>query len=177
MNKTPDQFGFTLIELMITLGIAGILFGIALPNFSSVMLNAARTNVTNEFALAMTYARTEAVKRGMTVTVCSRSTDTACSAGANWDKGWLVFVDVNGNGSVDNPGVTDQILKVHEALPGNHSLRAGTLPRVSFKNTGFSPGFSDTFRLCDIRGASQGKSIAVSLQGRLRTQTGTTACP
>ena len=177
MKKTPAQSGFTLIELMVTISILGILLGLALPSYTTCVLNNRRTTLANEFVLAMTYARSEASKRGGTVTVCSRSTDTACSASSTWDNGWLVFVDVNGDGTVDAPGVTDLVLKVHDSLSGNNTLRAGTLQRVSFKNTGFSPGFSDTFRLCDSRGSSQSKAILVSLQGRVRTQSGTTTCP
>ena len=181
---TPDDFqtsppsarihgGFTLIELMVTLSIAVIMLTIAIPNFRDFLLNSRLTAQTNELVLALTYAKSEAIKRNVRVAVCSRSTDTACSGNTTWDNGWLVFVDNNGNGTVDG---ADQILKVRAPLDGGNTLRAGR-DRVAFQNSGFSPGFNDTLNLCDSRGAADGRQIVVSPQGRVASQTGAVACP
>ena len=43
-SELSNQSGFTLMELMITLAIVGILAGIALPNYSSYTTNARRTD-------------------------------------------------------------------------------------------------------------------------------------
>lgn len=163
-----------MIELLVTLTIAAIMLTIAVPSFSTFLLSSRITSQTNEFVLALASAKSEAVKRGVSVTVCSRSTNAACAGNTTWDDGWLMFVDGGVAGTVDG---TDVVLQVRERLEGNNTLRAGSKQHVIFRNTGVSPLSNDTFRLCDSRGAAFGRQIIVSPQGRVRTVTGTTACP
>jgi type IV fimbrial biogenesis protein FimT len=170
-----QQRGFTMIELLVTLSIAAIMMTIAVPSFRDFLLNNRMTSQTNDFVLALASAKSEAVKRGVFVTVCSRATNATCAGSTTWDSGWLVFADNNGDGLVT--AGTDVVLQVREALEGNNTLRAGARQRVTFQNTGFSSGFNDTFRLCDSRGTADGRSITVSMQGRVTSATGTTACP
>lgn len=167
--------GFTLIELMVTLSIAAILLTIAVPSFRDLLFNNRLASQSNDLVLALTLAKSEAITRGLPVTVCSRATDTTCAASTTWDSGWLVFVDSNGDGTVDP---TDLVLRVRAPLEGSNTLRAGARQRVTFRNTGYSLGFNDTFRLCDSRGAANGKNIIVSNQGRVSTQPPpVAACP
>ena len=168
------QRGFTMIELLVTLSIAAIMLTVAIPSFRAFLLNSRLTSQTNDFVLALASAKSEAVKRGVLVTVCSRATNVTCAGSTTWDTGWLVFVDGGVAGTVDG---ADVVLQVREQLEGNNTLRAGARQRVTFQNTGFSSGFNDTFRLCDTRGTANGRSITVSMQGRVTSATGTTACP
>lgn len=163
-----------MIELLITLSIAAIMLTIAIPSFRDFLLNNRITSQTNDFVLALASAKSEAVKRGVRVTVCSRATNASCAGSTTWDTGWLVFVDNDGLGTVNG---LDEVLQVREPLEGNNTLRAGARQRVTFQNTGFSSGFNDTFRLCDTRGTANGRSITVSMLGRVTSATGTTACP
>jgi len=173
--KQTVNRGFTMIELLVTLSIAGIMLTVAIPSFRDFLLNSRLTTQTNEFVLALTLAKSEAVKRGATVTVCSRATNASCAASTTWDDGWLVFVDGGVAGTVDGD---DLVLQIQAPLDGDNTLRAGARQRVSFQNTGFSAGFNDTFRLCDSRGVDDARRITVSLQGRVTTQIGGVAsCP
>jgi type IV fimbrial biogenesis protein FimT len=175
--KTINFQGVTLVEIMVGLGIVAILLALALPNYRSFVLNNRRASQANEFVMAMAYAKREAVSRGVRVTVCARATDAACAATTIWDNGWLVFVDNNGNGSVDGTSPADQVLQVRPPLDGN-TLRASVRSRVIFKSNGFAgAGNNDTFTLCDTRGAASGLRIIVSLQGWVSTLSGATACP
>lgn len=170
--------GFTLVELMITLAIAVILLTVAVPGFQSFILNARRTMLANDLVLALAYAKSEAVKRGVRVTVCSRQDDTTCAGSTTWDTGWLVFVDNDGDGVVDASDTPpDLVLQVYPPLPTGSTLRATTDQRVTFQPTGFSPGFNFTFRLCDARGRTEGRRIVVSLQGRVSTGPNPASCP
>jgi len=166
------QRGFTLIELLVTIAIAAIVLTIAVPNFIVFVQNNRLTSQANDLVTALNYARSEAIKRGVRVTVCSRATDAACAGSTTWDTGWLVFVDTNGNGAVDG----EAVLQVRQPLESGNTMRAAQRQRVTYQNTGYS-GFADTFRLCDTRGPASGRSIAVNLQGRVSTSPGTTACP
>lgn len=174
MTAAHAKQGFTLIELMVTLSIATIMLTLAIPSFRDFLLNSRITSQTNDFVLALASAKSEAVKRGGLVTVCSRATNATCAASTTWDSGWLVFADGGVAGTVDG---TDVVLQVREPLEGGNTFRAGARQRVTFQSTGFSSGFNDTFRLCDTRGTADGRSITVSMQGRVTSVTGTSACP
>ncbi len=169
-----SYMGFTLIELLITIAVATILLTVAAPNFRDFLLNSRVTTQTNEFVLALAYAKSEAVKRNSPVTACSRNNNTTCANSTTWDTGWLVFADTDADGTVDAGEV---VLQVRAPLEGNNTLRAGARQRVTFRNTGFTPGFNDTFNLCDSRGAANGRNIVVSAQGRVTSQVGAVACP
>ncbi len=166
--------GFTLIELLITIAVAAILLTVAIPSFRDFLLNSRMTTQTNEFVLALAYAKSEAVKRGITVTVCSRANDAACAGNTTWDDGWLVFVDNDGGGTING---ADLVLQIRAPLEGGNTLRAGALQRVIFQNNGFQADAQDAFDLCDGRGTVFGRNLIISPQGRVTTQVGAAACP
>lgn len=165
--------GFTLIELMVTLSVMAILMSIAVPNFQSFILNSRITTQTNNFIMALMLARSEAVKRGSTVTVCSSTNGTSCAGLTNWGGGWLVFVDADGDGAVD---AGDLPVQVGQALSGGNTLNGGTRTRVTYGGNGFASGFNGTFSLCDSRGATSSRRIILNNQGRVRTETGGGTC-
>ena len=175
-----DQLGFTLIELLVTISILAILLAIAVPNFITFIQNNRVTSQTNDLVTALNYARSEAIKRGVRTTVCSRATDTSCAASTTWDTGWLVFVDCNGDGVRDLGtcpdwdaigGADDEpVLLVRQPLQNGNTLRTGGIQRVTYQSSGFS-GFMGTLRLCDVRGTANARATVVSFQGRVRTNT------
>ena len=64
-NNSAKSSGFTLVELMITLAIAGILVAVGIPSFNSTISSNRLTSYANELVTALNLARSEAVKRGM----------------------------------------------------------------------------------------------------------------
>ena len=68
--------GFTLIELMITLVIAGILVALAGPAMRNFVQDQRLTGQANEFVGDLNYARSEAIKRASNAGVCSSSNGT-----------------------------------------------------------------------------------------------------
>jgi type IV fimbrial biogenesis protein FimT len=84
--------GFTLIELMITVSILGILLGIGLPSFVTFINNNKITDEANSLIYSLHMARSEAIKRGTDVQV-------ALAFIPDWDSlsGWKVIADTDGN--------------------------------------------------------------------------------
>lgn len=85
--------GFTVIELVITVAVLAILVAIATPSFRELSLNNRATSATNNLLADLALARNEAVKTARTAFVTAN--------GGNWNNGWAVWVDANGNGTRD----------------------------------------------------------------------------
>lgn len=83
--------GFTLVELMVTVAIAAIVLGIAIPSFNTLMLNNRSMALGEDFAMALNYARGEAVKRKSRVSLCASNDGINCAG--TWADGFMVFVD------------------------------------------------------------------------------------
>jgi len=87
-----SQRGFTLLELMITVGILILVIGIGIPSFKGVLESNRATTAANDLVGSLLAARSEAVKRERTVSIVPNP---------NWNAGWITFEDLNGDGSQD----------------------------------------------------------------------------
>lgn len=85
--------GFTLIELMITVIVLGIVASIAVPSFISLLQTNQLSGQVNQFVGALNAARTEAIKLNRNVVLCHSSDGATCSAPSNegW-AGWLIGI-------------------------------------------------------------------------------------
>lgn len=83
--------GFTLIELMVTLSVLAIVLGIAIPSFQKQIVNNKSLALGEEFAAALNYARSQAVKTTKRVSICASNNGTACTG--TWAEGFIVFED------------------------------------------------------------------------------------
>lgn len=82
------QPGFTLIELMIVVSIAGVITAMALPYMRDTIRNQRIRAAVTEAHLSLLLARSEAIKRSANIDVEA--------IGATWDLGWLVKVQSDG---------------------------------------------------------------------------------
>jgi type IV fimbrial biogenesis protein FimT len=168
-NQLESSTGYTLMELMVTISIAGILLGVAIPSFTSIISSNRLTTYANELVTALNLARSEAIKRGQHVVV--RKTET------NWEDGWQVFVDIDRSPSshqnVFNTG-TDIVLRVYSKLPDSYTLRGNNnfINFIRYQPDGTSNNIG-SFVLCDnsdgnnIPEKNTSKLITVNATGRL----------
>lgn len=119
-NSPNHAAGLTLIELIVTLVVLGILLTIAIPLMRPLIRSTSLTSSANSFVTALNYARSEAVTRGTRVVACASANPMAnppaCSNNANWQTGWLVFVDGNDNNTYQ--AANDTLLRVSGPLGG-----------------------------------------------------------
>lgn len=152
--KFKSVTGITLIELMITIAIAGILISLAAPNFRSSIQNNRMVTEVNELHASLNYGRSEAIKRNSNVTICPSSNGVTCSG--SWKDGWIV---ISG----------DELIRVHGPISDGNTL-SFTRNNVTYVSEGVvAVGSHGTFTLCDSRGAPYAKGLIIGLSGRPRT--------
>ena len=162
--KSQSYSGFTLPELLVAITIVSVLIIFAIPSFNSAIRSNRLTTCSNEFITSLSFARTEAIKRGRHVVL--RKT------GANWENGWQVFVDVDrstpAKENVIDTG-TDIELKVYSALPANFTLRGNNnfVNFIRYQPDGTSNQIG-SFAVCHNEEISGAKLITVNSVGRTR---------
>jgi type IV fimbrial biogenesis protein FimT len=179
-----NQGGFTLIELIFTLVVAGVLITIAVPQFTQALRNNDRNSQLNVFVSSLNLARSEAVTRGARVTMCRSTNGATCntdvSSEGNWESGWIVYVDLDADGIFEPASPNNEpLIRVFEPLKGSLTLRSNYENFIGFLPTGTSVGngFGGTFRFCDDRGASESFNVVINQTGRVMSEKGGDACP
>jgi type IV fimbrial biogenesis protein FimT len=169
--------GFTLIELMVTVGLVAILLSIATPSFVTFQRNSELTTITNNFIAALSSARSEAMKRNMTAMIIPSGN------GSDWNQGWIVFVDVNRNNRYDSSDISvmqQQTPPGYITFTGNGTASETPISYVMYDASGFSRTTSGGFGANTLQVSrndigstdfSQIRRIKIASTGRVRACT------
>ena len=99
---------------MIVVAIMGVLAAIAAPSFTPTIERWRVRDAAESLISTLYYARSEAIKRGGNVHI-------KVASGTDWNSGWSVFHDANGNNTQDTCDTTktpnECTLRVAAALP------------------------------------------------------------
>ncbi len=156
------QNGFTLVELLVTVVIMGILMSISAPSFQAIILGARLTSTSNAMVSALQLARSESIKQHITVIVEPLS-------GA-WKNGWQVFVDVNANGTYDS--ATDTLLTTFDTLSSSITVKSSFNGSISYEPTGRVPlALNSDLTFCSNTANQDFRTVIISLTGRVRVET------
>jgi type IV fimbrial biogenesis protein FimT len=175
--------GYTLIELMTMLAVAAVLLTVGVPQLKIFFQSNRMVANTNDLVTAFNLARSEAIRRGVRVTVCKSSAATtapSCDIGASWKDGWIVFAEDTTGKGLGNVGAyetasNDFLIRAYGPVSGNNVTitpqNADLDNYVSFTSRGVpkdASGNSQTgvFSICDSRGLtnSSGNVIASGVE-------------
>lgn len=179
--------GFTLIELMVTLGMGAVLLVVGVPNFQRLIEKYRVRAQTNRLVGALQLARSEAIKRGnsMRAILCKRSASGgACDNSKAWSDGWLLYIDTDADNTYT--AGTDVLIRVYEPVSQFSITTGGNyICWIGFGANGYPIGggaacdgkglANDTLRLCANPSLTKkGRAIVINTTGRIRT--GDIAC-
>lgn len=158
-----QQRGFTLIELMATLGVMAIVVTIAVPTWQSFMARQQVDSDVRALNHALAMARSEAVTQGIVVSVCPYAIITAdpnptiCSKDDDWRHGWVVY---RGSGSTvpNDDRVWVQGATVSPIVSSSRS-------RVTFTARGTAQGSNNTWT---FSGDGYMREVVLAPSGRVR---------
>lgn len=161
--------------------VVAILLTIGIPSFRYVTNSNRIAAEINGLLGDMQFARAEAIKEGLPVTVCVSADGANCS-GVNvntWQNGWIVFSDVNGN-AVVNAAAGDVVLRVQRTFASSDTFVAtNTVGAVTFNREGYANGIANgtLIKLHDINNTTNWiRCLSINLSGMMLTQTYGGAC-
>jgi len=167
--RIASSRGFTLIELMIAVGLSALLLSMAVPALNTFTTNARQTAAINDFVASMHIARSTAITTNFRVTVCASAGGANCEA-VSWDQGWIVFGDRDSDQAVD----ADEVIAAASAGIEGLTIQSGEFgrfmmyrPNGRVMNASIN-GNSGQFTVCDGRGSGHSKVLIVDLSGRPR---------
>jgi type IV fimbrial biogenesis protein FimT len=173
------QGGLTLLELLLLLGMIGVLSMAAVPPLMDTLTRMNVTTAARTLTSALNLARSEAVKRGRDVLVCPSTDGSDCAAGS-WASGWIVFVDTNGDadGTTGSVDAGDTIIRVFNQRAGLTIAIAPTTNLLTYDNRGYGRmGALRTVTICPQDGnAANARQVEISVSGRSRIITAGVSC-
>src|ERR1700758_5030457 len=155
----PPIRGVTLVEAMVVVAVLSILTSIAVPSFSTFLGRSSTLGVESEFVNAVSFARSEAMRRGVPVAVTAKSP----VGGNGFGQGWFIWVDSNASSAFNT---ADPVLRTHAAYPADVSLGDGSVTQIYFNQQGYLVGGLWQLKACSTNAAgATGYQITITAGG------------
>lgn len=160
--------GFTLVELMVSIALVAIVASVAVPSFNSLVQGNRLISASNQLLSAFHTARSEAIKRSQTITLCATSDGSSCAATSDWSN-WLIMA---GNEIVVQGRLADGL---NVSGPAATSINFTALGLVR-DNSG--AGFASTVQVCTTSSAVSDNTRILSFVagGSISVMKGATSC-
>ncbi len=166
-SNPSKNLGVSLVELLVSLSVVAILITVSAPGMKALIVNNRIDNVADEVYGSLMLARSEAVKRQRTVSLCSTVDDLTCDeSNSGWHHGWLIFTDESDDGLLND---SDQLIRRIAEQSDLISIIWNRGYSLRFNSRGQTTQ-AGTFRICDQENSTDSKAIVISMTGRLRTE-------
>lgn len=160
-DRVYRQVGFTLIELLVTILVLAVIAAAGVPAWRGLIESSRVNSDIRSVKQALTYARSEAVTTGNSVSVCAMALDEddsiGCGGKDDWKNGWIVFSGKDFAAAA--------VLRVGEAMKAD-AVTAARAKSV-FSGRGEASGTNQTWNFC---AGSAGKALTLAPSGRLRLE-------
>lgn len=81
--------GFTLVELMVVVALVTIITTLAVPAWNRMIVSNRIRAAVNDWTLSTQFARSEALRQNVPITLCPSNNGTNCTA-SDYETGWIV---------------------------------------------------------------------------------------
>ncbi len=160
--------GVTLLELLITVAVSGILLGIGVPSFQRVHERVRANNALHLLTTSLAGARLAAITRQRPFSVCPSRDGSTCRNDAVWDDGWIVYEDMIDRSRTGAPKVVAHHVS---GVGAGLNLRSTVgRQRVRFQPNGRAYGSNVSIRLCATHRRDHLGTVIINNSGRARVE-------
>jgi type IV fimbrial biogenesis protein FimT len=153
------QHAFTLLELLVTLVITGLIVTLAAPVFAEIIDNQRRQDTAQQLASGIRTARTEAILRSRPVVI--RAID------GRWGNGWQIITEPEGD--AESPVWLERRRSGKVPIVGNGRIRQQI--RFGAQGTPYGNGFvAGRLFICDAKKAHSHHQVVMASTGRVRIE-------
>ena len=132
--KKGYQSGFTFVEIMVVVVIMGILSA-AFISLGGMVREFRLGYMQQRLYNAVQLTKSEALTRSETHTICRSTGGTRCNDGLDWEEGWIVFSDPNGNRQRDSG---EEVIRIFNNISSDYKITWSGDGWLSFDGRGFA---------------------------------------
>lgn len=156
--------GYTLYELLLTLGLIAALAAVGLPSFAETIARQRQAAEINALFHAVHVARKTSIVRRRVISLCPSTDGTSCLDSTDWSAGWILFENTDRDAP---PGVDpgESVLRYHrvsEAIRIHANRKGFTMRATTLRAT------NGTLIACDAADRIPARALVVSYTGRPR---------